>query len=112
MVKTTAESRPFWLTKPCPPWCDTEHDNLDAPCDRKHYPAVDGDADHPIEMTLMPGRKEGGPLLHVELEQEVREAEPRITVASEGLRFGFELTLVETRRLVEQLTRMLRIAEG
>lgn len=114
-------ARPYWQTKPCPPWCEVVHRDDDHHDDRSHFAtpvsmldlSLYRDTDY--DKNWMPGR------LGLALCQHYRHAEPEIDLtvplraASDPEVTGetdLKLTLADARDLRDRLSTLLAIAGG
>src|SRR3989442_266612 len=84
-----SNSTVYWLTAPCPPWCEEEHHDDDFTEHRIHRPADDLasvllTANDPIRLPNKDGSVCCTPaILRVDLAQHAREAEPRVLLGEE-----------------------------
>lgn len=107
-------TRPFWQTEPCPPWCSTGHEASEQQEDRKHWSATER-----LPLTLHglqrkpdnSGWYDDPPILDVYLVQQVREAEPRVSLSVNEAP-PTDLTLSEARHLQGALQALLQDATG
>jgi hypothetical protein len=93
-VEQDAPARPWaiWMTAPCPPWCTTTHHDADAGHAR-HCATTEQHVNLTLPAALTSNGEWFLSSVHVTLEANHREAEPRIVVCLENS--GFELTLDE-----------------
>lgn len=108
------DRKPYWLTEPCPAWCDQRHFDRDMPGQRHHFgrerllpltqePALPGSVDRPNVFRA--------PDLFTGLVQHHRETEPVVRLAySEN--FEMRLTLDEVEQLAADLTALIADARG
>jgi hypothetical protein len=107
-----ARKRPFWLTEPCPSWCQADHSERDRPADRRHVSAPHGS----VVLTEAEASPSGDGTwqpqdIHVALSQHVREVEPLITCGGHGPAGSWNLTVDEARDLAAALTRAVEATE-
>lgn len=102
------DGSPFWQTTPCPSWCGAKHSVGDYADDRIHRPA-DKVAIVPLTISNpIPRQRPDGewycepPVLHIDLEQHIREIGPRIVLA-EAHSSEFSLTATEAVTLGQAL---------
>lgn len=113
----TGGARPFWLSEPCPSWCDaTGHSNWDAYPDRRHlllgaevtlslYDADEGPAGAKVEPLY----------LWMMAAQHYRAVEPDVTIVvplpadrpTALVEHEIRITVAETRALRDGLTELL-----
>lgn len=104
----------FWLTKPCPRWCNGLHDDRDAGPDRRHY----SNWDKQVPLTLEDAQEMGPGLgrqpehVVVSLDQGVREDAPRIWCGKGVTNQGWHLTEDEACRLTATPTAAADLAAG
>lgn len=109
---TRDEPRPYWLTGPCPVWCEEQHADDDRPEERRHIGGADA-----IPLTLAdpqmyrtgPGRGDVGwrpRVLLVDIEQGWRETEPEICLSDDDTTV-LRLTEAEARALIARVTELL-----
>ncbi|WP_394329682.1 DUF6907 domain-containing protein [Amycolatopsis keratiniphila] len=104
----------FWLTQPCPWWCDSGwHSDDDRGADRRHMSEWTGN----VPLVLEDGDRMGNGLPYqpeyatVHLLQGVREIEPRIWCGKGETNHGWYMTPAETRELAATLTSAAEMAE-
>lgn len=115
-AKPTDDADPFWLTEPCPSWCDRVHHDWDSTEDCHHHSEF---VEH-VELSTMPtneflGGSHG--VTHVphclepRTDQGYRETSPRVHIEEHRCRGGnLALTLDEAEQVAAALTRL--IAQG
>jgi hypothetical protein len=103
---SVARTAPFWLTRPCPSWCQSDHTEADPPADRRHLSAPLGSV--VLTETEAARSSDGGwqaQDVHITLTQHVREADPLISCGGHGPAGTWHLTVTEARELAAALTR-------
>jgi len=103
---------PFWLTRPCPSWCQTDHTEADRPADRRHVSGPLGNV--VLTETEAAAATDGSwqpQDVHVALTQHVREFEPLISCRGHGPAGTWHLTVAEARELAAALTRAVEATE-
>ena len=101
-IASMQAARPYWMTRPCPPWCWGGHADEEQPGDR----ACMSEVEHRITLTtedadvlVVNGKFVTEPVVvGASLVQEYREAEPRV-VLSRGETAELHFTLGEARKL-------------
>jgi hypothetical protein len=107
-----ARKAPFWLARPCPAWCQSDHTEADRPADRRHLSAPLGSV--VLTETEAAESSDGSwqaQDIHVALSQHVREVEPLISCGGHGPAGAWRLTVAEARELAAALTRAVEAAE-
>ncbi len=107
-----ARKAPFWLTRPCPSWCQSDHSEADRPADRRHLSAPLGSV--VLTETEAAASADGSwqpQDIHVALTQHVRELEPLISCGGHGPAGAWHLTVAEARELAAALTRAIEATE-
>jgi hypothetical protein len=107
-----ARKAPFWLTRPCPSWCQSDHDEADRPADRRHLSASLGS----IVLTETEATESADGTwqaqdIHIALTQHVRELDPLISCLGHGPAGAWHLTVTEARELAAALTRAVEATE-
>ncbi len=105
------QTRPYWLTGPCPAWCEVDgwHSADAQPADRSHIAAAYADPELPL--TLMPASAHGSPQrAWATLHQHVDWARPRISLNAGSTEV--ELTIDEAQAIADQLATLVRLARG
>lgn len=107
------DERPFWLTEPCPAWCDRLHHDWEPIEDRRHQSDLVGH----VELSTMPADKviNGDNTfdhiphcLELRMDQGYRENSPRLHLEEHLCRNGeFALTLNEAEQVATTLTRLI-----
>jgi len=104
-----APVRPHWLTGPCPPWCEAEHEARDARDDRRHMAytgwvqlSLYDAAESVVEGEYQPET------LGVAIEQHVENAAPTVILYQED--DDVRLTLAEAEQLRDRLNWVLEAA--
>lgn len=114
-----SEPKVFWMTVPCPEWCDfrRDHSNRDDGEDRTHlgvrHRVVTTTMD--VERSVADGQvheSDQPPYLAVFMLQDYREVEPRIWLGRNETRQGAYLTFAEAERLAAVLLDRVREARA
>ncbi len=96
----------FWLTQPCPRWCNGRHQDRDAGPDRRHFSTWE----EQVPLILEDAQEMGSDLgwqpeyVAVSLDQGVREDAPQIWCGKGVTNQGWHMTEEEARRLATTLT--------
>ena len=114
-------TRPFWQSRPCPPWCATIHQDHDYYADRHHHAT----AGEPIDLSLYDddrtsdGNRPGE--LDFAITQHYRSAEATVTLllplhelddSQVTGELDLELTVDEARALRDRLSVILGLVDG
>jgi hypothetical protein len=107
-----ARKPPFWLTRPCPPWCHSDHTDRDRPADRRHVSPPEGSVVlTEAEAVQASDGSWQAQDIHVSLTQHVREIEPLIACGGLGPAGAWHLTVAEAKELAAALARAVAAAE-
>ncbi len=105
--------RPFWLTRPCPSWCDGHHHDRDGGNDRTHMSAWRG----AVPLVLEDGSAMGRGLPYqpeyasLYLLQGMYERKPRIWCGKGESNQGWHMTAAEARELAATTTAAADLAD-
>lgn len=110
-----SESRPYWLTEPCPPWCLDDHQAFAEEPPSLWFHLSEPLAD--LQLTTEPEKLEiGGEatynpwVVDVHLEQRVREIGPRVVLANACSPTQIHFTPDEAQQLADALVKAVRLA--
>ncbi|TDB89808.1 hypothetical protein E1091_14535 [Micromonospora fluostatini] len=108
--------RPYWLKRPCPPWCIATHEDADDIEDRIHWP----DESPPVLLSLHSSVRTAGEScahqayrprqLEIDLEQHVDAVEPVVKFVIEGAAAVLRLTLDEAEEVRTAIGQVATVA--
>jgi hypothetical protein len=110
---------PYWLSGPCPVWCNNLHDHQYFVEDRRHVSTWSKRLRlSAMDAVRVDNRGSGGDMgylpcaIQVWVEQGYREAQPEVHLEEDHRRGVFIFTLAEAERVAKALTKAVTLAKS